>query len=246
MDKHTLFISDMHLSEDEPAVVQAFLLFLQKDARKADALYMLGDIFDSWIGDDNQSTFVKKITNALRALSIHTPIYIMHGNRDFLLGDDFCHAAGCTMLKDPTVIDLYDRPTLLTHGDALCLDDIHYQRLRKRVRNRYWQQVFLSLPLVVRRWIAKQLRAASEQSQTNAPQHDINKAALLSLMAHFEVELCIHGHTHKPHIHHHSDNGKTLCRIVLGDWDYHGHRLLYDEHGGLSLDTVSRRLRDRR
>lgn len=220
----TWFISDLHLSPARPDITALFESFLQHQAHDADALYILGDLFDAWIGDDDTSAFVQQMQQALRTLTASgVPVYFMAGNRDFLIGQQFSHATGVSVLPEPSVIDLYGRPTLLLHGDTLCTDDKSYQRFRKVIRWRPLQKLLLSLPLSWRMHIATKLRASSKTQQPLTEQQlrimDVNEHAVREAFVRHDVQYLIHGHTHRPAVHHHRlPNGEPAERIVLGDW----------------------------
>ncbi|WP_235015465.1 UDP-2,3-diacylglucosamine diphosphatase [Oceanicoccus sp. KOV_DT_Chl] len=213
-----------------PAVTRAFLDLLTQQAPTADALYILGDFFEVWLGDDDTSALIEQVIAALRhCASDGTRIYIMHGNRDFLIGEVFCQKTGCTLLADPTVINLYGRQVLLAHGDALCTDDTDYMAFRQQCRSPQWQADLLSQPLAVRRQLAEQLRMQSKQANSNKAEDimDVNSQAVQCLLNDYNTEVLIHGHTHRPAIHQ-LTVGDTLCqRIVLGDWDQHAWVLNY-------------------
>jgi UDP-2,3-diacylglucosamine hydrolase len=220
---HSLFISDLHLCVNTPNTTRLFHDFVQRTAPQAEALYILGDLFEYWAGDDDlNSPFHLEITGALRNLSQRgTNILIMHGNRDFLMDRHLTEACQATLLADPVVIDLYGTPTLLTHGDALCTDDTAYQTFRQQVRNTTWQQQFLALPLVQRKAQIEQLRAKSELEKQHKAMSimDVNQQAVAKLLHEYNYPRLIHGHTHRPAHHlHHIDN-HTCDRWVLGDWD---------------------------
>ena len=221
----TLFISDLHLHESRPQITRAFFHFLQTRAIHADALYILGDFFDAWIGDDDDSALAQDVANGLNQL--HTQdvaIYFIHGNRDFLLGNDYADKAGMTLLPEQIVIDLYGTPTLLMHGDELCTGDSEYQQFRAMVRSAQWQQQILSQPLGARRALAAQLREKS-QSMNSLKADDIMDVTLAEVIARMSttgVTQLIHGHTHRPARHAMELNGKPAERIVLGDWHEYG------------------------
>ncbi len=219
---HCLFISDLHLCDSRPHITQAFIQFLEKTAANAQALYILGDLFEYWAGDDAIETDTLQPTiHALRSLALNVPVFLMHGNRDFLIGYDFAKATGIKMLPDPSLITLFDKPVLLSHGDALCTDDIAYQQFRKEVRNAPWQTQFLSQPLAKRITIIEELRAKSEQEKSNKSMEimDVNGDAVDSLLRDFDYPpLFIHGHTHRPNKHTHKLDGHECERRVLGDW----------------------------
>ncbi|RZQ56389.1 UDP-2,3-diacylglucosamine diphosphatase [Pseudidiomarina tainanensis] len=220
----TWFISDLHLSPARPDIAGLFQRFLQSQAQHADALYILGDLFDAWIGDDDTSDFVAAVQAALRQLTDSgVPVYFIAGNRDFLIGQRFAQITGVQLLDEPSVIDLYDTPTLILHGDTLCTDDISYQRFRKIIRQRWLQKLLLALPLSLRMRIANKLRAASKTQQPLSEQQlkimDANEHAVREQFIQYDVQCMIHGHTHRPAIHQHRlPNGETAERIVLGDW----------------------------
>lgn len=234
----TLFISDLHLDPSRPKMTRLFLDFLDHQAIHAEALYILGDFFETWIGDDDRSEFNEQIANALRKVTAAgVPVYIMHGNRDFLLGPEFMRRTGCQWLPDPTVIDLYGQPTLLMHGDTLCIDDHAYLRLRKKVRNRIHQKIYLHLPLSIRKAIARFLRNLSyrQAAKNNFNFIDANLDEIKCLMMTHQADLLIHGHTHRPSIHYFKIKEKELRRVVLSDWDTAGNVFVYSQDGQCRL-----------
>lgn len=238
----TLFISDLHLDSSRPSISRAFEDFLATDARKADALYILGDFFEAWIGDDDDSELIQQVANALKALTdTGVPCFIMHGNRDFLMGESFCQRSGCQLLPDPSVVDLYGKPVLLMHGDSLCTEDQEYMAFRAQARSTQWQQQILSLPLPERRALAKQLRASSKEANSNKAEDimDVTPAEVVSALEETNALLMIHGHTHRPHIHPLSTRDGPATRIVLGDWDDHGWVLRYQSNGQYQLDKFA-------
>lgn len=217
----TLFISDLHLDEARPHIVELFTAFLATDARNADALYILGDLFESWIGDDDDSALALRVAAATSALRDGgVPVYFMHGNRDFLLGADYARRAGMTLLSDPTIIELGGERILLMHGDTLCTDDADYQKFRSLVRNPQWQAQFVARSLGERRAFAAQARGESrKQTAMKAAEiMDVNPAAVESAMREHGVRRLIHGHTHRPATHRLNVGGQAAERIVLGDW----------------------------
>lgn len=220
----TLFISDLHLEESRPDITGAFLTFLNEKAPGAERLFILGDFFEAWIGDDERTPLQEQVASALKALSdTGTDIFLMHGNRDFLIGDDFCQRAGATLLNDPTVIDLYGTPALLLHGDSLCTADVEYQKFRNAMRNPQMQQMMLARPLKDRQQMARQLREVSmakNQGKAEAIMDVTPEEVIKELEAH-KVQVMIHGHTHRPAVHELEANGKPARRIVLGDWHSH-------------------------
>lgn len=218
----TLFISDLHLDETRPGIIDVFCKFLRgEDAQNADALYILGDLFESWIGDDDDAPLALTVAEELRALSRQdVPIYFMHGNRDFLLGNTYAERAGMHLLPDPTVINLDGQPTLLMHGDTLCTDDVEYQRFRAMVRDPAWQRKFLAQSLAKRKAFARQARGESRKHTATAKPEimDVNQAAVEAAMRKHRVRRLIHGHTHRPATHQFDLDGSPAERIVLGDW----------------------------
>lgn len=220
----TLFISDLHLEESRPDITDAFLGFLQEKAHGVEQLYILGDFFEAWIGDDERTPLQEQIAAALCAVSESgTEIFLMHGNRDFLIGHDFCDRAGATLLDDPTVVDLYGTPTLLMHGDSLCTADVEYQKFRANMRNPQWQQMILQRPLADRQQMARQLREISMTKNQGKAETimDVTPEEVVKDMEAHGVQRLIHGHTHRPAEHHLQANGQPAKRIVLGDWDTH-------------------------
>ncbi|HTO17727.1 MAG TPA: UDP-2,3-diacylglucosamine diphosphatase [Pseudomonas sp.] len=229
-----LLISDLHLEEERPDITRAFLRFLQERAVRADALYILGDFFEVWIGDDGMTPFQHQIAAALRQLSeTGTHVFLMHGNRDFLIGRAFCREAGCTLLKDPSVVALEGERVLLMHGDSLCTADEAYMRMRRILRNPLVLFILRHLPLGKRRQLARKLRNESRaQTRMKAAEiTDVTPAEVERVMREHRVHTLIHGHTHRPDVHSLSVNGQSLQRIVLGDWDKQGWALQIDDHG---------------
>tara|TARA_R100001440_G_scaffold62701_2_gene82789 strand:- start:53997 stop:54722 length:726 start_codon:yes stop_codon:yes gene_type:complete len=220
----TLFISDLHLVESRPDITRAFLNFLEQRAAKAETLYILGDFFEAWIGDDEHTPLQDEVAAALRKLTDGgTRLYLMHGNRDFLIGNAFCDSVGGELLDDPTVIDLYGTPTLIMHGDSLCTADVEYQKFRANMRNAQWQEMFLKRPLADRQLVARQLREISMAKNKGKDEFimDVTPEEVVKDMESHKVQLMIHGHTHRPAVHDHEANGQPAQRIVLGDWDKH-------------------------
>jgi len=229
-----LLISDLHLEEERPDITRAFLDFLAGRARSAQALYILGDFFEVWIGDDAMTPFQRSICAALRALSDSgTQVFLMHGNRDFLLGKAFCKAAGATLLKDPSVVRMNDEPVLLMHGDSLCTRDEAYMRLRRYLRNPITLFILRHLPLRTRHKLARKLRSES-RAQTPMKANDIVDVTpdeVVQVMQQHGVHTLIHGHTHRPAIHKLQLGAQAAKRIVLGDWDRQGWALQVDDQG---------------
>ena len=230
----TLFISDLHLEPDRPAMTALFLDFLRQGARQADALYILGDLFEAWVGDDDDAELGYVVAEALRALSDSgVPLFFIHGNRDFLLGPRFAAAGGIQLLPETVVIELAGEPILLMHGDTLCTDDVDYQSFRARVRDPAWWAHTLALPLAQRRILAGQLRETSQQAtqQKAADITDVNPAAVDTALRAFGVHHLIHGHTHRPAVHQWTLDGRPARRTVLGDWHLQGSVLRHDATG---------------
>ena len=229
-----LLISDLHLEEGRPDITRAFLDLLNGRAREAESLYILGDFFEAWIGDDAMSPFQRSICQALRALSDSgTRLFLMHGNRDFMIGQAFCKAAGCTRLKDPSVVNFNGEPVLLMHGDSLCTRDEAYMRMRRYLRHPLTLWVLRHLPLSTRHKLARKLRSES-RAQTRMKASDIvdvTPEEVPRVMNESGVKTLIHGHTHRPAVHDVQLGETTAQRIVLGDWDREGWLLQIDESG---------------
>jgi len=230
------FISDLHLQPDRPGLTDVLLHFLgSEQARGSEGLYVLGDLFEYWIGDDLSIPDNREVIDAFRELSDKgTPVYFMHGNRDFLLGEEFVSETGGRLLPDPSVIDLRGERTLLMHGDTLCTDDTAYQAFRRQVRDPENQKAFLALPPEHRRQIATGLRSTSQSAQSEKSMDimDVNKKAVNECMQKHGVQRLIHGHTHRPATHRFQLNGEEATRIVLTDWkNDRGGVLECDDHG---------------
>lgn len=236
-----LLISDLHLEEERPDISRAFLDLLAGPAREAQALYILGDFFEVWIGDDAMSPFQLSICQALRELSDSgTRVFLMHGNRDFMVGRKFCKAAGCTLLREPSLVVMNEEPVLLMHGDSLCTRDLGYQKMRRLLRNPLSLFILRNLPLATRHKLARKLRNQS-QTQTRMKANDIVDVTpdeVPRIMQAFGVRTLIHGHTHRPAIHKLQIGEHTAQRIVLGDWDREGWMLQVDEQG-FTLKTLA-------
>jgi len=238
----TLFVSDLHLDAASPEIARQFHGFLAGEARTADALYILGDLFEAWLGDDDPDPAARATVRALRALlESGVPVFVMHGNRDFLIGERFCRETGATLLADGTVVELYGERVLLMHGDALCTDDVSYQRLRRIVRNPLVRGIFRVMTLNQRRALAGKLRAGSrEHVGMTAPEiMDVNAAAVEQAFREAGVRALIHGHTHRPAVHPLEIDGGPAQRIVLGDWYTHG-SVLEASPGGFELRSLPR------
>jgi UDP-2,3-diacylglucosamine hydrolase len=231
-----LFISDLHLCADRPEITASFLDFLRNTATQSRSLYILGDLFEYWAGDDEvEDSHHQQVIFALRDLSnTGVAIFLMHGNRDFLIGSDFCNIANVTLLKDPTIIDLFGTKALLSHGDALCTDDVTYQTFRQQVRDPKWQADFLSQSLAVRKQQVEAIRQRSEQEKSgkSVAIMDVNDEAVAALLkAHAYPPLLIHGHTHRPKKHTLQIDGHSITRWVLGDWYEQGSYLMCNRNG---------------
>lgn len=233
--KPSLFIADLHLSASRPRINRVFFDFLTGVAPQAEALYVLGDLFEYWAGDDDSADpFHADVIAALRALSrIGVALYLMHGNRDFLLGRKFADACGATLLPDPAMVEIYDMPTLLMHGDSLCAADVEYQLFREQVRDPAWQAAFLDRPLNQRRVEVEALRRRSEREKRDKPSviMDVTPAAVEAALRENGYPRLIHGHTHRPARHLHQIDGRNCERWVLSDWYERGAYLRCDETG---------------
>ena len=237
-----LFISDLHIDASRPAITQHFLGFLASEAKDAEVLYILGDLFESWIGDDAADAAQSPAIAGIHTLTTHgVPCFVMHGNRDFLLAQQFCRASGAQILPDPLIVTLYGEPVLVMHGDALCTDDHAYQRLRATVREADWQRQFLALSIASRRALAGAARVGS-QAHTAAVEYaitDVNAESVAMALRNAGTATLLHGHTHRPAIHALQVDGRSCTRIVLGDWYDQGSLLRWD-HNGPELVSLSR------
>ena len=240
----TLFISDLHLDGSRPDISVQFLDFLEREAKRAQALYILGDLFEAWIGDDDPDPDKRRVIAGLRGVTdAGVKTFLIHGNRDFLIGKRFCRETGIQLLVDGTVIDLYGRRVLLMHGDLLCIDDHSYQRLRRIVRNPLVQFVLRRLTLRQRQKLAERMRAGSKAHiaamDRAAPQiMDVNANEVVRTFRRYGVECMVHGHTHRPAIHEVPVGGRSAVRIVLGDWYEQGSVLRWTARG-YDLATLS-------
>lgn len=230
----TLFIADLHLSAERPDITACFLRFMAQETHHIDALYVLGDLFEMWIGDDEDSPFLRQIKQAFKTLTdTGTPCYFIHGNRDFLIGKRFSRETGITLLPEHSVVDLYGTPTLILHGDTLCIEDQAYQRYRKKVHNPVIQWLFARLPLSYRIKVGDKFRQNSGKNNQTKSQSimDVTQAEVIRVMREANVTQMIHGHTHRPNIHNFDIDGIPAQRIVLGDWYDHGSVLVYNADG---------------
>jgi UDP-2,3-diacylglucosamine hydrolase len=239
----TLFISDLHLEADRPEIGEQFRDFLDEEAADAEALYILGDFFEYWVGDDDPDEYYASIKRSLREFTdIGVPVYFMHGNRDFMIGERFAAETGVTILPDPFRLELYGKAVLLSHGDALCTDDAEYQRMRAMTRNPDWQAMMLAKPLEERIAIAKQARAQSQERNKTLSESimDVNPDAVRQTISEHDVEILLHGHTHRPGIHGVAVDDRIAKRVVLGDWYDQGSVVRWDEDG-VDLSPIPRR-----
>jgi len=232
---HTLFISDLHLSADHPRSMEVFQRFIVTLAPQAEALYILGDLFEYWAGDDDLGDpFHARVISALHGLAARgTGVYLMHGNRDLLMGDALAQACHAKLLPDPTLLDLYGTPTLISHGDTLCTDDVEYQKFRAQVHDAKFQKNFLAQPLTERKAYIEMLRRQStsaKQAKDNAIM-DVNDDAVAALLREYRYPRLIHGHTHRPKRHEHIVDGHSCVRWVLSDWDQKAAALRCDARG---------------
>ena len=221
----TLFIADLHLQTEEPAITAGFLRFLQGEARQADAMYILGDLFEAWIGDDDPNPLHQQIASAIKAVvDAGVPCYFIHGNRDFLVGQRFARQSGMLLLAEEERLDLYGREVLIMHGDTLCTDDQNYLAFRAKVHTPWIQRLFLALPLLIRRRIAARMRADSKAANSSKSMDimDVNPQAVVDVMERHHVQWLIHGHTHRPAVHELQANGQPAWRVVLGAWHSEG------------------------
>ena len=242
----TLFIADLHIDADSPDIAEQFLGLLESEALEADALYILGDLFESWIGDDDPNEHYATIKQAMRKLVDHgVPVYFMHGNRDFMIGEDFAAETGVSILPDPYVLDIHGARVLLSHGDAYCTDDVEYQEVRKMTRNPQWQAMMLAKPVQERLDFAARAREASmaHGGAIDEDITDVNSSAIEQALREADVSIMLHGHTHRPHVHSLTVDGRDRTRIVLGDWHERGSVVRWDEDGPV-LSPIQRRTWD--
>lgn len=238
----TLFISDLHLDPAAPGIQRQFLEFLQGEARSASALYILGDLFEVWLGDDDPAPASRTIVQSLRALTdAGVTCFVMHGNRDFLIGQQFCRETGAQLIEDGTVVEIHGDRVLLLHGDVLCTDDVSYQRLRQIVRNPVVQWIFRHMSLARRRALAQKVREGSRMhvDTTEAQIMDVNAEAVANAFRESGVGTMIHGHTHRPAVHWLEVDGSRVQRIVLGDWHSQG-SVLERSASGFDLRSLPR------
>jgi UDP-2,3-diacylglucosamine hydrolase len=230
----TLFVSDLHLEAERPDIGNQFVQFLKTDAMEADDLYILGDLFEAWVGDDDPNAHYAKIKMAIRkVVDKGIPVYFMHGNRDFMIGRQFANDTGVEILKDPYPISMYGQKALLSHGDAMCLDDVQYQRVRAMVRNPDWQASMLAKPLKERLRIAEDARRQSLERTQNLSMNimDVNPDEVTRVIKEYGVDVLVHGHTHRPDVHTVNLGNRKAKRIVLGDWYQQGSVLRWNLQG---------------
>ncbi|MEW8274055.1 MAG: UDP-2,3-diacylglucosamine diphosphatase [Candidatus Thiodiazotropha taylori] len=237
-----LFISDLHLSAEGADRLQLFLDFLRFRAPKAQTLYILGDLFDAWLGDDDRQSIAVEVRQALQALNQSgTQLKIMHGNRDFLLGEDFCQTSGAQLISDPCLIDLYGTPTLLMHGDLLCTDDQEYQAFRKQIRSAEFANHFLSLSIDQRIAVAQEYRAKSGEANAQKSDNimDVNQQAVELALQQHQAQRLIHGHTHRPADHRFTLDNRSVSRHVLGEWHGDHAEILCATEDGVTRETIT-------
>lgn len=238
MTDNSLFISDLHLAPERPEMIRLFQNFVDHVAIHADSLYILGDFLEYWIGDDDNASGLEPVFRALDSLhEAGTSVYFMHGNRDFLIGKRLARRHHFNIIDDSHVETINHQHVLLMHGDLLCTDDVAYQNFRRKVRNRFFQRLFLLLPLTHREWIARSLRDTSEKATSSKSDEimDVNQDAVVRAMRDSNVKILIHGHTHRPGIHQFDIDGEQVKRIVLGDWYQHGSYLHTNADGEYEL-----------
>ncbi len=244
MQAHTLFISDLHLNAQRPDITAAFVRFCEQRASQAEALYILGDLSDAWLGDDDDSEIAAILREQVSQLAKHgVSVFIMTGNRDFLMGQQFAHDCQCQLLDDPSVIELYGQRVLLMHGDSMCTGDSEYMAFREQIRNPDMQQLLLAKSLDERRDIAAMLRAQSQSANAvkAADIMDVTQSEVEQALRDHHVSTLIHGHTHRPNKHSFNmvdarQQSITAYRYVLGDWDTHGW-CINASHGSLKLES---------
>jgi len=233
-----LFISDLHLAPERPAIIDLFVRFCDEIASQYETLYILGDFVEYWLGDDDPAEGLQPAFDALKKLADSgCSIFFMHGNRDFLIGDALAKRCGFKLITDPALIHIDDKPVLLMHGDTLCTDDVDYVQFRNTVRDENFQKNFLAKPLSERQQIAQSLRESSKEAtaQKNPEIMDVNQQAVENVISQNKVQLLIHGHTHRPAIHTLDIQGKSCKRAVLGDWYDSGNYLVLDGTDSLEL-----------
>jgi len=241
LNQEILFISDLHISLEKPEITRRFLAFLQNRAPKAAAVYILGDLFDAWIGDDDPTPPNNTIRKQLKQLTDSgTQVYLQQGNRDFLLGKQFCQDTGVTLLDDYAVIDLHGTPTLLTHGDLLCTDDLPYQAFRVKSHTPEWQQAVLSKPLLLRLLAARwyRIRSYFHKRKKSRDIMDVNQDTVSKVMRDHNSLRLIHGHTHRPDVHNFEISGQPAQRFVLAAWSKDAGEILCWNNRGYQIEVI--------
>jgi len=241
MQKH-LFISDLHLSPERPEIIQLFVQFMTHQASTAHSLYILGDFVEYWLGDDDAAEGLSEVFSCMKQQADNgLKIFLMHGNRDFLMGEALAQRTGCTLINEPYIAKFNATPVLLMHGDTLCTDDVRYQQFRSQLRSQQWKDDFLSRPLAEREKIAQGLRNQSkEETQSKAEDiMDANADAVIRAFNEHNVALMIHGHTHRPDVHDLVVNEKPVKRIVLGDWYSQGSVLEFSDPEHFELKGIA-------
>jgi len=231
---YSYFIADLHLAENRPDITRCFLSFLKEQAPLAEALYILGDLFEYWLGDDDNSPLVSQVSQALSHLNtLGLEIYFIHGNRDFLLGKHYAKKSGMTLLDEIEQLNIYGQSIIIMHGDTLCTRDVGYQKFRKKSRSWWWQTIIKSLPLFVRRKIADNYRIKSAAATAEKTQDimDVTESEVVKCLNLYNSQLLIHGHTHRPKVHQLIANDKDAQRVVLGDWYEQGSYLKINKQG---------------
>ena len=242
MTENSLFISDLHLAPERPEMIRLFERFVDDVAVHADTLYILGDFVEYWIGDDDKAVGIEPVFAALDRLhQAGTMIRLMHGNRDFLIGQKLARRYHFDVIDDPYIGNFSDQPAMLMHGDLLCTDDLAYQNYRRKARSKTVQRIFLLLPLFLRERIAQSLRGTSEKATSDKPADimDVNQQTVEETMRKAGINILIHGHTHKPGIHEFELDGKKVKRIVLGDWYKDGNYLRINDNREFELVKFS-------
>ncbi|WP_349431638.1 UDP-2,3-diacylglucosamine diphosphatase [Methylomarinum sp. Ch1-1] len=242
MKQEIIFISDLHISLEKKAITRRFLAFLENRAVRAGALYILGDLFDAWIGDDDSTPPNKAIKKQLKQLTASgTAVYLQVGNRDFLLGRQFAEETGVRLLDDYHVIDLFGVQTLLTHGDLLCSDDIAYQQFRAKSRTTEWMADVLAKPLWLRLLAARWYRFRSHFHKRKKTQEimDVNQQTVVDTMRRYRCKRLIHGHTHRPAVHDFDLDGCSAQRFVLADWKRQGADILCWTDEGYTIERLA-------
>ncbi|HAS6472350.1 TPA: UDP-2,3-diacylglucosamine diphosphatase [Vibrio parahaemolyticus] len=230
----TLFISDLHLTPSRPDITECFVTFMRTEAKNAEALYVLGDLFEFWVGDDDKTPFANQIRTEFKTLTDQgVPVFFIQGNRDFLLGERFCKETGITLLDDVCTIDLYGSKAVILHGDTLCIDDVKYQKFRKTVHQPWLQWIFKRIPWCLKKKIVSKVQSdiRDDKQMKSLDIMDVNQSEVEKVMSQNCVNLMIHGHTHRPNTHFFDANGAKNTRIVLGDWYTQGSVLQVNSDG---------------